>query len=140
MIDLGAYKEKFAESGLRIFQRAVDEARRRNQNYVSIGHIIQAVALEDAAAFGGFLENLRVLHTSKSGLASLVEMKIEELVESSPRYEGHGVRLDPGTIKLLKRALRKAREQGRERIEAVDLIQLFTYKPYVRSNQTSRFE
>jgi hypothetical protein len=54
VIDLGAYKEKFAESGLRIFQRAVDEARRRNQNYVSIGHIIQAVALEDAAAFGGF--------------------------------------------------------------------------------------
>ncbi len=140
MIDLGAYKEKFAESGLRIFQRAVDEARRRNQNYVSIGHIIQAVALEDAAAFGGFLENLRVLHTSKSGLAPLVEMKIEELVESSPRYEGRGVRLDPGTIKLLKRALRKAREQGRERIEAIDLIQLFTYKPYVRSNQTSRFE
>jgi len=140
VIDLGAYKEKFAESGLRIFQRAVDEARRRNQNYVSIGHIIQAVALEDAAAFGGFLENLRVLHTSKSGLAPLVEMKIEELVESSPRYEGRGVRLDPGTIKLLKRALRKAREQGRERIEAIDLIQLFTYKPYVRSNQTSRFE
>jgi hypothetical protein len=39
MINLGVYQDRFDESGLRIFEHAVEESRRRKQNHVSLGQI-----------------------------------------------------------------------------------------------------
>jgi len=36
MVDLGAYKDKFGETGQRILEHALTESRRRDQNYVSV--------------------------------------------------------------------------------------------------------
>ena len=45
------YQDKFAVSGLKVFERAIAEARRRNQNYVSLGHLIIALDAEEGTSF-----------------------------------------------------------------------------------------
>ncbi len=51
MIDLGAYKDKFGDSGQRILEHALNESRRRDQNYVSIEHILHGLATQEADLF-----------------------------------------------------------------------------------------
>src|SRR6266513_2296595 len=51
MADLEAYKDKFSESGQRIFQNALNESRRRDQNYISVEHIVSALSKEEPDLF-----------------------------------------------------------------------------------------
>ena len=44
MIDLGTYKDRFAESGQRVLEHAVQESRRRDQNYIAVEHILNGLA------------------------------------------------------------------------------------------------
>lgn len=46
MTDLEAYKDKFSDSGKRILEVALSESRRRDQNFVSIEHILHALSDE----------------------------------------------------------------------------------------------
>ncbi|MGA9996835.1 MAG: hypothetical protein WBP93_15560 [Pyrinomonadaceae bacterium] len=39
MSGLEFYRERFAESGWKIFERAVEDARRRGQNRVEVEHV-----------------------------------------------------------------------------------------------------
>ena len=59
MTDFGVYRDRFAESGLRVLERAVDESRRRQQNYLSFGHILKALLIEEAAIFNQTLADLQ---------------------------------------------------------------------------------
>ena len=45
MVDLGSYKDKFGDSGQRILEHALNESRRRDQNFVSVEHILQALTI-----------------------------------------------------------------------------------------------
>ena len=38
MADIDAYKDKFSDSGRRVLETALDESKRRDQNYVAIEH------------------------------------------------------------------------------------------------------
>src|SRR5215210_5315979 len=60
MIDLGAYKDKFSESGQRILEHALGESRRRDQNYVSIEHILNALTSEESVMFNATMRDLSV--------------------------------------------------------------------------------
>ena len=40
MADIDAYKDKFSESGRRVLETALDESKKRDQNYVAIEHIL----------------------------------------------------------------------------------------------------
>ncbi len=51
MADIDAYKDKFSESGQRVLEVALDESRKRDQNYVSTEHILHALANEEAELF-----------------------------------------------------------------------------------------
>ena len=48
MADIDAYKDKFSESGQRVLEVALDESRKRDQNYVATEHILHALANEEA--------------------------------------------------------------------------------------------
>jgi ATP-dependent Clp protease ATP-binding subunit ClpA len=118
MATLETYRDRFAESGWEIFQRALSEARRREQNYVGIEHILYALAQEKAELFSSLL---RSLSDNPDALTMLVEL-IEERVENAPKHEGEGLRLAAETIDLFKRTLRLVRFNRRRRIEATDLF------------------
>jgi ATP-dependent Clp protease ATP-binding subunit ClpA len=118
MATLEIYRDKFAESGWEIFERAIDETRRREQNYLCVEHILYALAQVKAEIFSSLL---RSLSNNSDALTMLMKL-IEESVRNAPKYKGQGVRLAAETIDLFKRTLGMVRDNRRRRIEATDLF------------------
>ncbi len=120
MADIDAYKDKFSESGQRILETALDESKRRDQNYVSVEHILHAIAQEEDELFNSTMRDLAVDPRS-------VKLLIEKRIESGRQHTGKGFRIAPETTDLFKRSMDRARSQGRRVIEASDIF-------YVLSN------
>lgn len=116
MVDLGTYKDRFAESGQKIFEHAMQESKRRDQNYIAVEHILDAFISEEPELFNATMRDLS-LDPFK------VKIQIEERLDST-RYQhvGKGLRIAPETIDLFKRAMERSRAQGRKTIEATDLF------------------
>ncbi|HEX8143577.1 MAG TPA: KOW motif-containing protein [Pyrinomonadaceae bacterium] len=115
MSELESYVKKFTERGWRIFDHAVREAKRREQNYVCIEHLIEALAFEEADLFNALMRDLAA---DPRAIRALIEKRLE----NCPRREGPSVHVAPETIDLLKRAYRRARFNHRTRIKATDLF------------------
>jgi len=140
MNNLVVYQEKFAASGLRVFERAIEESRRRNQNYVSLGHLLIALDAEDGGSFRYLVAKLRADHGLTAELVP-ADKAVGKLMEWSPKYEGEGVRIGPDTKNFLRKARKIARSNQREKIEAADLLTAFLQIapiPYVRPDQGVR--
>jgi ATP-dependent Clp protease ATP-binding subunit ClpC len=120
MADIDAYKDKFSDSGRRILETALDESKRRDQNYVSIEHILHAITMEETELFNQTMRDLAVDPRS-------VRLLIEKRLDSSRQHMGKGFRIAPETTDLFKRSMDRARSQGRRVIEASDIF-------YVLSN------
>src|SRR5688500_8539279 len=115
MADIDAYKDKFSESGQRILETALDESKRRGQNYVSVEHILHAIAEEEDELFNSTMRDLAVDPRS-------VKLLIEKRIESGRQHTGKGFRIAPETTDLFKRSMDRARSQGRRVIEASDIF------------------
>jgi len=140
MNNLVVYQEKFAASGLKVFERAIEESRRRNQNYVSLGHLLIALDAEDGGSFRYLVAKLRADHGLTADLVP-ADKAVGKLMEWSPKYEGEGVRIGPDTKNFLRKARKIARSNQREKIEAADLLTAFLQIapiPYVRPDQGVR--
>jgi len=124
MKNLAVYQEKFAASGLRIFERALAESRRRNQNYLSLGHLLLALDAEEGGSFRYLVGKLRANHGLLGDLVP-ADQTIEKLMEWTPKYEGEGVRVGPETKNVLRSALKIARSNQRAKIDAGDLLTAF---------------
>ncbi len=124
MADIDAYKDKFSDSGKRIFETALDESKKRDQNYVSIEHVLHAIASEETELFNSTMRDLAVDPRS-------VRLLIDQRLESSRQHMGKGFRIAPETTDLFKRSMDRARSQGRRVIEASDIF-------YVLSNDERR--
>ena len=120
MADIDAYKDKFSDSGRRVLEAALEESRRRDQNYVSIEHILHAVTREEDDLFTSTMRDLAVDPRS-------VKLLIEKRLDSGRQHTGKGFRIAPETTELFKRAMDRARSQGRRVIDASDIF-------YVLSN------
>ena len=120
MADIDAYKDKFSESGQRILETALGESKKRDQNYVSIEHILHAIAFEEDELFTSTMRDLAVDPRS-------VKLLIEKRMENGRQHSGKGYRIAPETTELFKRAMDRARSQGRRVIDASDIF-------YVLSN------
>lgn len=115
MTDLGAYKDKFSDSGKRILETALEDSRRRDQNYVAIEHILNALASEESELFNGTMRDLSVDPRS-------VKLMIERRIENVRAHAGKGYRIAPEATDLFKRSMDRARAQGRKTIDATDLF------------------
>ena len=120
MADIDAYKDKFSESGRRVLETALDESKRRDQNYVSIEHILHAVAREEDDLFSSTMRDLAVDPRS-------VKLLIEKRMDTGRQHTGKGYKIAPETTELFKRAMDRARSQGRRVIDGSDIF-------YVMSN------
>lgn len=120
MADIDSYKDKFSESGRRVLESALAESRKRDQNYVAVEHILHAVAFEEDDLFSTTMRDLSVDPRS-------VRLLIEKRMESGRQHTGKGFRIAPETTELFKRAMDRARSQGRRVIDAADIF-------YVLSN------
>ena len=116
MVDLGTYKDRFADSGQRIFENAMQESKRRDQNYIAVEHILHAFINEEAELFNSAIRDLSLdpFH---------VKMQIERRLDDNRfQHVGKGLRIAPETIDLFKRAMERSRAQGRKTIESTDLF------------------
>ncbi len=115
MIDIGAYKDKFGESGQRVLESALGESKRRDQNYVAVEHILNAIADEESDLFNSTMRDLSIDPRS-------VRLMIEKRLDAARQHTGRGFRIAPETTDLFKKAMDRARSQGRRTIEATDLF------------------
>ncbi|HVF46891.1 MAG TPA: ATP-dependent Clp protease ATP-binding subunit, partial [Pyrinomonadaceae bacterium] len=120
MADIDAYKDKFSEGGQRILETALGESKKRDQNYVTIEHILHAIAFEEEDLFSSTMRDLSVDPRS-------VKLLIEKRMEDGRHHSGKGYRIAPETTELFKRAMDRARSQGRRVIDGSDIF-------YVLSN------
>ncbi len=60
MVDLGAYRDKFGDSGQRVLENALSESRRRDQNFIAVEHIIFALAKEEPDLFNSTIRSLAI--------------------------------------------------------------------------------
>ena len=88
MADIDAYKDKFSESGQRVLETALGESKKRDQNYVSIEHILHAIAFEEDELFTSTMRDLAVDPRS-------VKLLIEKRMEASRQHTGKGYRIAP---------------------------------------------
>ncbi len=120
MADLGAYKDKFGESGQRILEHAMSESRQRDQNYVAVEHILQALMHEEPDMFNSTMRELSLDPI-------VVKIAIDQRLENSrQQHVGKGFRIAADTTDLFKRAMERARTQGRKTIEATDIFEALT--------------
>ncbi len=115
MTDLDAYKDKFSDSGRRVLEQAMTESRTRDQNYVSIEHVLFALVNEETQLFGTMMHELTVDPKS-------VKQLIERRLEHSRAHVGKGFRIAPETTELFKKSMDRARSQGRRIIDASDIF------------------
>ncbi len=115
MTDLEAYKDKFSESGKRVLENALSESRKRDQNFVSIEHILFALAEEEILLFNETMRDLAVDARS-------VRLSVEKRLDNSRQHIGKGFRIAPETTELFKKSMDRARSQGRRVIEASDIF------------------
>lgn len=115
MSNLEIYNQRFADSGQRVFARALNGAQRRGQNYVVVEHLIEALVVEE----GRFLQLLMyLLKIDPDQIQTLIAKRLE----SFPQQASGKLRLAPATIVLFKQAWEVARNDHRLKIESFDLI------------------
>ena len=120
MVDLGSYKDKFGDSGQRILDHALSESRQRDQNFVSVEHILEALMYEEPDMFNSTMRELSLDPI-------VVKIAIDKRLDGSrQQHVGKGIRISPDTTELFKRAMERARAQGRKVIEATDIFSALT--------------
>jgi ATP-dependent Clp protease ATP-binding subunit ClpC len=113
--DIDAYKDKFSDSGRRVLETALDESRKRDQNYITTEHILHALASEEAELFNATMRDLAVDPRS-------VKLLIEKRLDNGRQHMGKGFRIAPETTDLFKRSMDRARSQGRRVIDGSDIF------------------
>src|SRR6185369_9156299 len=119
MVDLGAYRDKFGDSGQRVLEKALGESRRRDQNYITVEHIIHALAQEEADLFNATIRSLSVDPDA-------VTSAISHRLDNARQHVGKGFRIAPDTTDLFKRAMERARSRGRKTIESTDIFDVLS--------------
>jgi ATP-dependent Clp protease ATP-binding subunit ClpA len=119
MTDLGSYKDKFSDSGKRILEHAMNESRRRDQNYVSVEHILEALVAEEPELFNSTMQDLAVDPVR-------VKLAIEQRLDGVPQHLGKGFKIAPETTDIFKRSMDRARAQGRKTIDATDIFSVLS--------------
>ncbi|HRH41905.1 MAG TPA: Clp protease N-terminal domain-containing protein [Pyrinomonadaceae bacterium] len=118
MEDLEAYQDKFSESGKRILESALNEARKRQQHFILPEHLLYALIIEESELF-----ELKIKQFSLS--PKDVRSAVEKRLENSRQHIGHGFRIAPETTEIFKFSMDRARSQGRRVIEPEDIISVF---------------
>src|SRR5256884_1145291 len=119
MVDLGAYRDKFGDSGQRVLEKALGESKRRDQNYITVEHIIHALAKEEPDLFNSTIRSLSVDPDAVTGA-------ITRRLDNARQHVGKGFRIAPDTTDLFKRAMERARARGRKTIESTDIFDVLS--------------
>src|SRR5207237_5927832 len=91
----------------------------RDQNYISVEHIISALAKEEPDLFNSTMRGLAID-------PAMVKLAIDKRLDNARQHVGKGFRIAPDTTYLFKRAMERARSHGRKTIEATDIFDVLS--------------
>ena len=123
------YLDRFSESGRRVLEGALDEARRREQYFVSPEHILYALMIEETDLFDATMYNLSIDPED-------IRLAVEKRLENSYRHTGKKFRIAPESTKIFKYSMNKARSENRRTIEASDMCFVLATDEYNRYLRT----
>jgi hypothetical protein len=115
MDNLDPYLNKFSESGRRVLVGALNESRRREQNFISPAHILSALINEEPELFEAAMRGLSIEPDE-------VRRATEKRLENCRRHAGQGIRIAPETTDIFRHSMERARSFGRRIIDAADLL------------------
>ncbi len=115
MLDLGPLTDKFSESGQKIIYRAIEESRRREHNFLSPEHIFTVFGEVESNLF---LESMQSIGADPTAVKQLLEHELAK----SRQYVGKKMYIPDPTRELFNRSLKRARQHGRQTIDAIDLF------------------
>ena len=115
MEDFDIPQNKLAESAERVVDRALDEARRREQALLTNEHVCLAFAQVEWDMFGQVMQDLSLNPHE-------ILQALEEHLRLLPNVPGRELRVAPSTKLLFKLALLHASRSGRHAVEATDLF------------------
>lgn len=110
-----SFSDRFGGSGKRVLESALDESRRREQNYVAPEHILFALMEEESDLFDSAMQNLSLDSHS-------IRPAVENHLENGRRHLSRGFRIAPETTKIFKFSMNKAHSENRDVIEASDIL------------------
>ncbi|HET6892418.1 MAG TPA: Clp protease N-terminal domain-containing protein [Pyrinomonadaceae bacterium] len=115
MSSLEKYRPRFDEGGWRVFRRVIEESCRQGQYQIFSEHIIKGLFAEDQDLFEDILKKLGVE-------LEAFQRTMEKLMQSRPQHSEAKIILAVEVIEMLKRALGRARSQGRLKISKTDML------------------
>jgi ATP-dependent Clp protease ATP-binding subunit ClpA len=120
VFDLGTMTDKFSESGQKVVHRALEESRRRDHNFLSVEHIFTALEEVESQLY---TESIQAIGLDPQAVGQMLETELGK----NRQYVGKKIYVVETTKDLFKRALNRARQNGRQTIESFDLfVSLFS--------------
>lgn len=113
MIDLGPYQ--FSESGKRVMQRAMEESRQHDHNFIGPEHIFMALIEVERGLFNEVMQSLNLD-------PEVVIRALNQALQLPKQYTGRGMRMHPSGQSVLRIAYDRARQRGRKEVDAADLF------------------
>jgi ATP-dependent Clp protease ATP-binding subunit ClpA len=113
MLDLGPYQ--YADSGKRVMQRAMEESRNRDHNFIATEHILLGFIEVERSLFNEVMQSLNLD-------PEIVIHALNDQLSIARQYVGRGMRLHSTGRTILRMAYDRARQMGRKEIESVDLF------------------
>jgi ATP-dependent Clp protease ATP-binding subunit ClpA len=112
---LGPLTDKFSESGQKVIYRAIEESRRRDHNFLSVEHIFTALGEVEEKLF---TETMQAIGIEPKEVIRLLEQELAK----NRQYIGKKMAIPDTTRDLFNRALKRARQHGRQTIDSFDLF------------------
>ena len=107
--------DKFSESGQKVIYRAIEVSKSRDHNFLSVEHIFTALSDIESVLFNESMQSIGIDPRAVSHL-------LEQELAKSRQYVGKKMYIADTTRDLFNRALKRARQNGRQQIESFDLF------------------
>jgi len=107
--------DKFSDTGQKVVRRAIEISKSRDHNFLSVEHIFTALNEVENALF---VESMQSIGVDPRAVTHLLDQELGK----SRQYVGKKMYIADTTRDLFNRALKRARQGGRQQIESFDLM------------------
>jgi|AFSR01.1.fsa_nt_gi ATP-dependent Clp protease ATP-binding subunit ClpA len=115
MMDFGDFADRFSESGQRVMRRAYEESKNREHNFLAPEHIFLALTEVERPLINEIMQSLNLDPQA-------IRNALDGRLSVQRQFVGKRMRLHEATRDLLNKAMRRARQHGRQTIDSTDLL------------------
>ncbi len=114
-MDFGDFADRFSESGQRVMRRAYEESKNREHNFLAPEHIFLALTEVERPLINEIMQSLNLDPQA-------IRNALDGRLSVQRQFVGKRMRLHEATRDLLNKAMRRARQHGRQTIDSTDLL------------------